>query len=206
MIRALCFTVFLICNAANAQSPVGFGIKGGFSITDSFSPGGDPPNVFSQSVTKDYIVGPTVEFRLPLGLSLEADLLYRPASLELQAVVVTNPTTNPTLSTTPWMKQHVNTLEFPALVKYRLPVFRLKPVLEAGPSFRAGGSSYSLTHYGFTCWRRARIQDSFCSTIDRPSLYEMGRFIFLRRSDPQQQPSRTALRRLILIDDTTKRL
>jgi hypothetical protein len=150
MIRALCFTVFLICNAANAQSPVGFGIKGGFSITDSFSPGGDPPNVFSQSVTKDYIVGPTVEFRLPLGLSLEADLLYRPASLELQAVVVTNPTTNPTLSTTPWMKQHVNTLEFPALVKYRLPVFRLKPVLEAGPSFRAGGSSYSLTHYGFT--------------------------------------------------------
>jgi hypothetical protein len=133
---------------------VGFGIKGGLGMTDAFSPGGDPPNIFSQSATKDYIVGPTLQLRLPLGLSLEADALYRPASLEIQSVVVTNPTTNPVLSTTPFEKQRVNTFEFPLLVKYRLPVFRIKPVLEVGPSFRAGGSNsdltYGLAHDGFT--------------------------------------------------------
>jgi len=152
MNRATFFVAFMICNVApvSAQSPVGFGIKGGFGITDAFSPGGDPPVVFSQSATKDFIIGPTVDFRFPLGLGLEADALYRPASLEIQSTVVTNPTTNPTFSTTPFVKQHVNVVEFPVLAEYRLPVFHLKPVVEAGPSFRAGGSNFYLTHYGFT--------------------------------------------------------
>jgi hypothetical protein len=58
------------------------------------------------------------------------------------------------LSTTPFEKQRVNTFEFPLLVKYRLPVSRIKPVLEVGPSFRVGGSNnyltYDLAHNGFT--------------------------------------------------------
>jgi hypothetical protein len=68
--------------------------------------------------------------------------------------LVTNPTTNPTLSTTRFEKQRVNTFEFPLLAKYRLPVSRIKPVLEVGPSFRVGGSNnyltYNLAHDGFT--------------------------------------------------------
>jgi hypothetical protein len=154
MDRRFLLAFFIIAMTASAQSPVVFGVKGGIGITDAFSPGGDPPVVFSQSATKDYIIGPTVDLRLPLGLSLEADALYRPESLEIQSVVVTNPTTNPTLSTTPFEKQRVNTFEFPLLVKYRLPVSRIKPVLEVGPSFRAGGSNnyltYDLAHSGFT--------------------------------------------------------
>jgi hypothetical protein len=50
-IRTLCFIAFFICNVAvfpaNAQLPVGFGIKGGLGITDAFSPGGYPPNASS---------------------------------------------------------------------------------------------------------------------------------------------------------------
>jgi hypothetical protein len=150
--RAVCFIAFLICNVAtvSAQLPLGFGLKGGFAITDAFSPGGEPPNLFSQSATKDYIIGPAVDLRLPLGLGLEADALYRPASLEIQSVVVSNPTTNPTFSTTPFLKRHVNAVEFPVLVKYRISFFRFKPVVEAGPSFRAGGNNFDLTHSGFT--------------------------------------------------------
>ena len=48
--------------------PFSFGVKGGASLTDFFTSAslGAPQGVFTSN-TKRYIVGPTVELRLPAG-------------------------------------------------------------------------------------------------------------------------------------------
>jgi hypothetical protein len=48
------------------------------------------------------------------------------------------------------MVNRYTTFEFPVLAKYRLPIRDIKPIVEAGPSFRAGGSNYGLRRFGFT--------------------------------------------------------
>ena len=117
--------------AAYAQSPLGFGIKGGFPLTDAYT---QSAIVNAATNGKNYIVGPFAEIRLPFGLGVEGDALYHPVSL-----------TNLTSTRATW--------EFPILAKYRfsLPVPLIKPLIEAGPAFRAHSSDLpNLTGNGFT--------------------------------------------------------
>lgn len=138
---------------AHAESPFGFGIKGGVGLTNAFNQtygsGNLASTVLTQSAAKDYIVGPSAEFRLPLGFSVEADALYRPVSFEtISSIAVTSTSVTPG----PWVESRRTTFEFPLLAKYRLPLARLKPSIQGGPSFRSGASGqlYGLGHYGLT--------------------------------------------------------
>jgi len=98
------------------------------------------------------LIGPTIEVRLPLGLSVEADALYR--QVHLSSLNTTNDIylfgeeSFPTYG----LSSRFNLWEFPVLAKYRLPVPLIKPYLEAGPSFRAVSASFAdrISPYGIT--------------------------------------------------------
>lgn len=88
-----------------------FGGKIGTPLNDAINNDGGKLT-FNHS-TGRYVIGPTVELRLPFGLGIEADALYR----------------NYTLGGT------VNQFEFPILAKYRFPGLLFRPFVAAGPSF-----------------------------------------------------------------------
>ncbi len=142
------FPVALLClaTAASAQWPVSIGVKGGVALTDAFEntnflygdfyPYGEI-TIHNYSDSKDYLVGPFVDLRLPLGLGVEADALYR--SLHLATVYAfAGGTPVPDL-------QRDNTWEFPILAKYRFKLPIARPYVDAGPSFRTSRSISQTT-------------------------------------------------------------
>src|SRR5580698_4089203 len=58
--------------AAFAQ-PVSAGLKAGLPLTDFLN----EVNGVSSTITNRYLIGPEVELRLPFGLGIEFDALYR---------------------------------------------------------------------------------------------------------------------------------
>jgi hypothetical protein len=135
------FLIFFISCAAYAQLPLGFGVKGGFSLTDAYGRCCNTQPSSTYSNAKDYIVGPFVELRLVKGLSVEADGLFRPVNL-----------VNSSQITNIFTVSHYTTWEFPLLAKVRLGSFPIvKPLIEAGPSFRAHtNSAPDITADGLT--------------------------------------------------------
>ncbi len=121
----LCFCAFPV----HAQSPFGYGIKGGVALTDEY---GMTQSTFGiTSNGKDYIVGAFAELRFPFGIGFEGDALYQRVNLRNLPIIGAFTTGS------------YNSWEFPVLAKYRfrLPVPVVKPFVEAGPSFRAESSS-----------------------------------------------------------------
>jgi hypothetical protein len=113
---------------------VSFGVAGGVGLTDAFA------NQTAMSVdvdthyfsgSKDYVVGPTIELHLPLRLSVEFDVLYRPLNLTDMQTIFAGPAFTTSVSS------KLNSWEFPLLAKYRLPSHLITPFIEAGPSFRS---------------------------------------------------------------------
>jgi len=108
--------------AAAFSQPFSFGVKAGVPLTDFLSTV-QSPNFGFNSNTKRYIVGPTVELRLPFGLGIELDALYRrldyTSSANLVDVFISGNTTG-------------NAWEFPLLAKYRFPSKGLRPYVDAG--------------------------------------------------------------------------
>lgn len=105
------------------------GVKAGGRLTDDIS---SPSSATSES--KRYIVGPTVEFGLPLRLSLEVDALYqRQGYQSLFWGPIVGSSTN---------QVRANSWEVPVLLKYKLPIPFLKPFVEAGvaPRLMSGAS------------------------------------------------------------------
>jgi hypothetical protein len=136
----------VLASACYGQHLLSFGIKGGVPVSDAFS---DHTSTavdvitHSFSSSKNYVVGPMIELRLPLGLSVEADALYRPLNLTTDTRVLPQPAIHFSSDLSSW--------EFPILGKYHFlhaPV--VSPYIEAGPIFRAVGarSSY-LSNDGF---------------------------------------------------------
>lgn len=154
MFRVIVAVGLLSAAAANAfaQFPVSIGVKGGVALTDAFENNTfsypntlTPPVVIhNYSPSKDYIVGPFVEVRLPFGLGVEADALYRPLHFATTDEVNNVPVT-------PYLERS-NSWEFPILAKYRLKLPIARPYVDAGPSFRTTGAltSYYLSNHGFT--------------------------------------------------------
>jgi hypothetical protein len=123
------------------------GLRGGVPFTGALSDlttHGVDVVTRSFSDSNQYIVGPMVELHLPLGLSVEADALYRPLNLTTENQVLPQPTVFRT-------SNNVSSWEFPILGKVRLPLVPLvKPYVDAGPSFRTAGSDLSfLSNKGF---------------------------------------------------------
>src|SRR5713226_3919477 len=109
-----------------SQRLISFGVKGGVPLTDALS----------QSRSKNYVIGPMVELKLPLGFAIEADALYRPLNLTILSIFAAN-------------VDNVGSVEFPILAKYHFlhtPV--VKPYAEAGPIFRHVGSEASYLSGG----------------------------------------------------------
>jgi hypothetical protein len=116
------------------------GIAGG-SLTDAARTA-STYSVRTWSPTKDWIAGAMFELRLRSSFLVEADALYR----ELHASIASVESNGSLSGVSPF---RVETFEFPVLAKYRFSARRVKPFVEAGPSFRATGNlNFFPSHHG----------------------------------------------------------
>jgi hypothetical protein len=101
----LILILFAGCVPLSAQS-FGVGLRGGVPLSDAFKLRGLPDS------SQGFTFGPTAELRLPLGLSVGAEALYKRSS------------------------QGESAWEFPILGRLRAPGGLLRPFVEAGPTFQ----------------------------------------------------------------------
>lgn len=129
--------IFLFSAGALFGQTFSYGVIGGVPVTNPFQTvTSGLGSVFSNS--KGYVFGPTAEVRLPFGLGVEVDALYRPLSYESQPVGAAAAHTS------------IGSWEFPILGKYRFAFPIVKPFVDAGPAFRGVGSGGSfLSGKGF---------------------------------------------------------
>ncbi len=123
--------LLLLLAATPAYSQLfSFGLKGGVPLTD-FVDAASGSNVGGfvdfATHTNRYIVGPTAELRLPFGLGVEVDVLYRHLNYQGTVMGVDTLTTSSTTG---------NAWEFPLLGKYRfLKTKFVRPYIDAGVAF-----------------------------------------------------------------------
>ena len=125
--RSLCLLLF--STTAVIAQPIGFGVKGGLPLTD-FLDATKGQTFRFDTTTNRYIIGPSVELRLPAGFGIEFDVLYRhfgyssfssPGGI---GATITDART----SGSAW--------EFPLVGKYKFKGFPLvRPYVEAGISW-----------------------------------------------------------------------
>jgi hypothetical protein len=117
----------LLAAAALPAQPVSFGLKGGVPLTDFISALGNSPSLSAVEHPQRYLLGPTVELKLPFRFALEADVLYR--RINYQTVSSTKTTIATALVTS-------NDWEFPILLKYRFGGKKpVRPYVDAGVAF-----------------------------------------------------------------------
>jgi hypothetical protein len=123
----------LVAAASALAQPVSVGVRAGMPLTDFVSTvqnqvaaGAAGWLVDFRSNTRPYVLGPTVELRLPAGLGIELDALYRRLNYT-GTEVTTGFTTTSTISST-----SANAWEFPLLLKYRFHAPVVKPYVDAG--------------------------------------------------------------------------
>jgi hypothetical protein len=149
---------------AVAGMPVGLmgqdfciGAIGGGSLTDAV-PTENVFNVRTWSQSKDWIAGAMFELRLRSHVAVEVDAMYR----ELHATIASVEPNGSLNGVSPFP---VVSFEFPVLAKYRFSAGKLRPFVEAGPSFRATGNlNFFPSHHGVsagfgveTHWRGLNI-------------------------------------------------
>ncbi len=133
-----------IALAAFAQ-PVSFGVRAGVPLTDlldassALPQAGSAPSKPFTSTTNRYIIGPTAELRLPFGLGVEFDALYRHYSFSSPGFV----TAPPVIYIMEGAEQtDGGDWEFPLMAKYLFPSKLVRPNVGAGIAWdRLGGSS-----------------------------------------------------------------
>jgi opacity protein-like surface antigen len=114
--------LLMIAAAPAFPQSIGFGVKGGLPFTDFTDAVSKGTSGFTDN-TKRYIVGPMLELRLPFGLAIEADALYRRFNYN-QFIGGTTGTTYVSTSGNAW--------EFPLLAKYRFKAPVARPYIEGG--------------------------------------------------------------------------
>ena len=101
----------LLAGAAGAFcQPFSFGVKAGVPLTD-FLTAAESQNVSYFTTTNRYIFGVTAELRLPFGLGVEVDALYRHLNYQESSGTIATGTT-------------ASDFEFPLLGKYRFPMIK----------------------------------------------------------------------------------
>jgi hypothetical protein len=144
-----------------AQNWISVGVKGGLPLTSPFAdrtfgsvvatipnPFDLPSTVVSAATTvssgsRSFIIGPSLEVRLPIGFAIEADALYRQMNVRMQQSIFYSYSSFLFTSIGPTIASHVDTWEFPILAKYRFSLPFVKPYVEAGPAFRATSASFA---------------------------------------------------------------
>jgi hypothetical protein len=115
--------LLLVGGTAFAQ-PFTAGIKAGLPLTDFLN----EVQGASTTVTNRYLFGPEVEVRLPFGLSIEFDALYR--HFNYTNVVGSAATAVTSVGSS-------GNWAFPLVAKYRFPSKIVRPYLEAGVAWDA---------------------------------------------------------------------
>jgi hypothetical protein len=123
--RFLFFLSALLTAGTAYSQPFSFGLKGGMPLTD-FVDVVRAQNISASTTTNRYIVGPTAELRLPFGLGVEVDALYRHFSYNSSSVISTIATNLTHIDTTS------GSWEFPILAKYRFKGKIIHPYVSAG--------------------------------------------------------------------------
>src|SRR5258705_3480270 len=124
--RLLFVPLLLFSSMLVFAQPFSVGVKGGVPITDAFnSIQGQDASYFTN--TKRYLIGPTVQVNLPLGLAVEVDALYKRLGFQYSANPATGTVTSQTVA---------NSWEFPILIKWAFPAEVIRPYVDAGASFR----------------------------------------------------------------------
>ena len=139
------FFLFIICATAALAQPVSFGVRGGIPLTDLLNassalpqPGSQPSKPFT-TTTNRYIIGPTIEVRLPLRLSVGFDALYRHYNFSSPGFVTAPPAI--------FLQQDEEQTkggdwEFPLMAKYHFASKLVRPYVGAGVAWdRLAGST-----------------------------------------------------------------
>lgn len=115
--------LFLFLLAAPAAfGQLSFGVKAGVPLTDTLEVAKNVSNGYTTN-TKRYTVGPMVELRLPWGLGVEVDALYKNVNYNGTTLVSSSSTTG-----SAW--------QFPVLAKKRFGSGAVRPYIGAGPAFQ----------------------------------------------------------------------
>lgn len=134
--KSICF--LLLSAAALAAQPIGFGFKAGVPLND-FLNAANSGHVTFNSHTNRYIIGPSVELRLPFGIGIEFDALYRHFGYTSSGADILGNAFSTSASAGAW--------EFPLVAKYRFKEIPLvHPFIEGGVSWdHLSGVSQSIT-------------------------------------------------------------
>ena len=127
--------VFVAAAAGAFGQRLSLGFIGGANLTHDFSTSYqiDPSEITTFVLFSDshsLIVGPAMEVDLRKALSVEVDALHR--NLQLERGFIT-PGGQRVAESDPG---EIGTWEFPFLLKYKIPVSKMRPFVELGPSFR----------------------------------------------------------------------
>lgn len=120
----LALVLSISCAAAQG---LGIGVKGGVPFSDVFKATGETgllATEISHISTQRFILGPMVEIRLPFGLGVEFDALYKRFDQTGESIHVGST-----------VIKTGNSWEFPLLGKYRIGRSFAKPYVEAGVPF-----------------------------------------------------------------------
>jgi len=132
----LLFPGIILSAAAAFSQPFSFGIKGGMPLTD-FIDVARAQNINASSTTNRYVIGGTAELRLPFGLGVEADILYRHFSYG-STVNLANSIRTADTSAGAW--------EFPLLAKYRFKGGLVRPFINGGVAWdKLSGVTQTVT-------------------------------------------------------------
>lgn len=95
---------------------LGVGVRGGLPLGDAFTSVENRDfRVFGRN---RFVVGPTVELRLPAGVGFSFDVLYRRYAFETETTGL----------------QSASQWEFPLMFRYRFPGIVVRPFVAAGPT------------------------------------------------------------------------
>ncbi|MGO9258419.1 MAG: outer membrane protein [Bryobacteraceae bacterium] len=105
--------------------PFTAGVKLGVPLTD-FLTAAESGDTSYSTITNRYIVGLEGELRLPFGLGIELDVLYRHVNYSSTTIPTTpvNPLTTASTTSNDW--------EFPLVAKYKFKAPVVRPYVEAG--------------------------------------------------------------------------
>jgi len=117
------YFLFLLGALPALGQPFSIGAKVGVPLTDLESVASST-NISYSTTTNRYIIGVTGELRLPLGLAVEADALYRHLNYGSITAAVGGITASASTTGNAW--------EFPIVAKYRFPTRIVRPYVEAG--------------------------------------------------------------------------
>lgn len=128
--RSFSLLVLLAGSWSIAQS-LTVGVAGGGRLTDDVINSTTPES-------KRYVVGPMIELGLPWNFGVEFDALYHPYRYQVSygggAAGITD-------------TERANSWEFPILLRYTIPVRRIRPFAEAGIAPRTISGSINSSGY-----------------------------------------------------------